>query len=151
MNDVLKPAWILIFVALVGLVAFASIGNGDSLDAGERAEALNDQFACPTCDGQSVAESNAAVAATIRQFIEDEIAAGATDVDIRNALVNSYGTEVLLNPPADGIAILVWVLPVVVLAGGAGVVFSAVGKAGGSANPTAADERLVAELLEDRE
>lgn len=144
-----RASWAFVVVALVGLIAFASLGGDDDQSAGERAEALYDKFACPTCDGQSVAESNAAVAATIREFIRDEVAAGTSDTDIRNALVQGYGTEVLLNPPASGIATLVWVLPVLVLVGGSAVVFNAVSRNNlGSADPTAEDEALVAELLE---
>ncbi len=143
-----RAAWALVVVALVGLIGFASLSGESDVSAGERAEALNDQFACPTCDGQSVAESNAAVARTIRLFIADEIAAGTSDTDIRNALVQSYGTEVLLNPPASGIATLVWVLPVLAIVGGCAVVFSAISRNNlGSADPTADDEALVAELM----
>ena len=145
-----RAAWALVAVALLGLLSFASLDTDNTVDPGERAEALNDLFACPTCDGQSVAESNAGVAATIRQFIRDEIAAGATDTDIRNALVNSYGTEVLLNPPSDGVATLVWMLPVLVLTAGVAVVTVTVRRSSGSADPTAADERLVAELLDQQ-
>jgi cytochrome c-type biogenesis protein CcmH len=133
------------------LLAVATFAGGGAITDGERAEALNDQFACPTCDGQSVAESNAAVAATIRQFIRDEIDAGATDTDIRNALIQAYGTEVLLNPPSSGVATLVWVLPVLVLVGGSAIVVSSVTRnRARSADPSAEDERIVAELRRDR-
>lgn len=146
-----RAAWAFVVIALVGLIGFASLAGTSDVSDGERAEALNDQFACPTCDGQSVAESNAAVAATIRQFIRDEIAAGTSNTDIRNALVQSYGTEVLLNPPSSGIATLVWVLPVLAIVGGAAVVFSAVNRNSGSADPTAEDEALVAELMNEQD
>ncbi|NNE96669.1 MAG: cytochrome c-type biogenesis protein CcmH [Acidimicrobiales bacterium] len=144
-------AWVFIVVSLVALISVASFAGGGAVNDGERAEILNDQFACPTCDGQSVAESNAAVAATIRQFIRDEVAAGSSDTEIRDALVQSYGTEVLLNPPSSGVATLVWVLPVVVLAGGAGIVIASLTRGRTVAAPTAADERLVAELRRERD
>lgn len=147
-----RASWAVVLFALVGLVAFASLSAETDKSPGERAEALYDRFACPTCDGQSVAESNAAVAATIRQFIRDEVAAGTSDTDIRNALVQSYGTEVLLNPPGEGIATLVWVLPILVIVGGSAVVFSAISRnSAGSVDPTSEDEALVAELLESHD
>lgn len=144
-----REAWAVVAVSLVALIGIASFGGSGSITDGERAEALNDQFACPTCDGQSVAESNAASAATIRQFIRDEIAIGASDQEIRDDLVRAYSTEVLLNPPASGIATLVWVLPVLVMVGGSAIVVNAVSqnRGTGSADPTAADEAIVAQLL----
>jgi cytochrome c-type biogenesis protein CcmH len=142
----------LVLVSLVVLLSIATFAGDGSITDGERAESLNDLFACPTCDGQSVAESNAAVAATIRQFIRDEIDAGATDTDIRNALVQAYGTEVLLNPPSTGVATLVWVLPVLVLVGGSAIVASSVTRNRvRSVDPSAEDERIVAELRRDRD
>lgn len=142
-----NEAWVFVLVSLIVLLAIATFGGGGAITDGERAEALNDQFACPTCDGQSVAESNAAVAATIRQFIRDEIDAGATDTEIRDDLVQAYGTEVLLNPPSSGIATLVWVLPVLVLVGGFAIVVSSITRnRTPSVDPTAEDEQIVAEL-----
>jgi cytochrome c-type biogenesis protein CcmH len=142
-----REAWAFVLASLAVLLMIASFGGGGAITDGERAESLNDQFACPTCDGQSVAESNAAVAATIRQFIRDEIDAGATDTDIRNALVQGYGTEVLLNPPSSGVATLVWVLPVLVLVGGSAIVVSSITRnRARSVDPSADDERIVAEL-----
>ena len=146
-----KEAWSFVAVSLVVLLAIASFGGGGAITDGERAEALNEQFACPTCDGQSVSESNAAVAATIRQFIRDEINAGATDTEIRDALVQAYGTEVLLNPPASGVAALVWVLPVLVLVGGSAIVVASITRGRTSSDdPSAEDERIVADLRQDR-
>ncbi|MFW2383318.1 MAG: cytochrome c-type biogenesis protein [Acidimicrobiales bacterium] len=142
-----REAWAFVLVSLIVLLAIATFAGDGAVTDGERAEALNDQFACPTCDGQSVAESNAAVAATIRQFIRDEIDAGATDTDIRNALIDAYGTEVLLNPPSSGVATLVWVLPVLVLVGGSAIVASSITRnRTGSADPSADDKRIVSEL-----
>lgn len=142
-----KGAWAFVLASLIVLLAIATFDSGGAITDGERAESLNDLFACPTCDGQSVAESNAAVAATIRQFIRDEIDAGASDTDIRDALVQAYGTEVLLNPPSGGVATLVWVLPVLVLVGGAAVVASSITRnRAASADPSAEDEQIVAEL-----
>lgn len=142
-----KGAWAFVLASLIVLLAIATFDSGGAITDGERAESLNDLFACPTCDGQSVAESNAAVAATIRQFIRDEINAGASDTDIRDALVQAYGTEVLLNPPSGGVATLVWVLPVLVLVGGAAVVASSITRnRAASADPSAEDEQIVAEL-----
>jgi cytochrome c-type biogenesis protein CcmH/NrfF len=59
------------------------------------------------------------VAATIRQFIANEVADGSSDEEIRNDLLRAYGARVLLTPPAEGLASLLWILPVVLVVGGA--------------------------------
>jgi len=137
-------AWIGIAVAVIALLAVASLETGGTETDGQRIQRLTESFACPECSGESVAESNAAVSATIRQFIADEVTAGATDVEIRDQLVVSYGASVLLNPPADGFAALIWILPVVVAvfaAMGAGLVLSRAGPQA-ERTPTDDDRRL---------
>jgi cytochrome c-type biogenesis protein CcmH len=123
-------AWIGILAAVVALLAVSVLDQGGAETDSERIQRLSESFACPQCSGESVADSNAAVSATIRQFIADEVTAGSTDVEIRDQLVRNYGAAVLLNPPADGFAALVWILPVIVLvfaAMGAGAALSRAG------------------------
>ncbi|MGI9594584.1 MAG: cytochrome c-type biogenesis protein [Acidimicrobiales bacterium] len=117
-------AWIGIGVAAVALLVVAGTEQGGIETDAEQVQRLSESYACPVCSGESVAESNAAVAATIRQFISDEVTAGKSETEIRDELIQSYGVEVLLNPPAEGITTLVWVLPVMF------VVLGAVGVAG---------------------
>ncbi len=128
---VVRPiAWIGLLAATVALLTVASLDTGGVETDAERIQRLNESFACPVCSGESVAESNAAVSTTIRQRIADEVTAGSTDREIRDQLVQAYGVAVLLNPPADGFAALIWILPVVVAvfgAMGAGLAYSRAG------------------------
>lgn len=137
--------WAAVIAAAVGLLVVATIDGGGVETDGERIQRLSDSFACPECRGESVSESNAAVAGTIREYIAEEVADGATDEEIRNDLLRAYGAQVLLTPPAEGFASLVWVLPVVVLAAGAAAVAAVF--ANRTRSPAAvseADRRLVA-------
>lgn len=98
-------------VVAVALALGASRAEGPRSDA-ERAQVIAGTVRCPTCAGQSVASSDAPAAEAIRADIDRRVAAGETDEQIRAAFVASYGDGVLLNPPAGGLAGLVWVLPV---------------------------------------
>jgi cytochrome c-type biogenesis protein CcmH len=139
------PAWIGLLVAALALLTVAAVDGGGLESDAERIQRLNGSYACPQCSGQSVAESNAAVAANIRQFIDDRVTAGADDQQIRDDLVAAYGVEVLLNPPAEGITTLVWVLPVVIVAVGAVLVSGAVvGNRAPMREVSAADRDLLA-------
>jgi cytochrome c-type biogenesis protein CcmH len=107
--------WVAMAVLLVGalFVGITDTGGRRSPEARERDVAAS--VACPTCDGQSVADSDASAARGLRTYIADRIAEGAGDDDIRAELADRYGDEILLTPGRTGLAGLVWILPVVAL------------------------------------
>ncbi len=76
---------------------------------------MSEDFACPTCDGQSVAESNAVVAQEIRREIRRQVDAGASDQEITEILIAGYDESIDLRPRASGLVGLVWMLPVFAL------------------------------------
>lgn len=141
-----SASWLLLGVLAVFLLGVASFDSAGPREGDERIQYLNTIYACPQCDGQSVAESNAAVAATIRDFIRVKVNSGATDQQIRDELVRAYDSSVLLTPPAEGISLLIWVLPVVVVVAGSAFVVSILRRRqGGLRDSTDADEELVAQ------
>ena len=80
---------------------------------GDRARNLAETIACPQCDGQSVADSDSEASKAIRLRIDEQIADGASDAQIRDELAAAYGERVLLTPGRSGVSSLVWALPVV--------------------------------------
>lgn len=137
-------AWVAVLATSLSLLVVAAVDDGGLETDADRIQRLADSYACPECRGQSVAESNAAVAATIRGFISDSVTAGATDREIRDQLVASYQARVLLNPPAEGFASLVWILPVVlVVIGAVGVGAAITGNRGSGRRASDEDRELV--------
>jgi cytochrome c-type biogenesis protein CcmH len=113
-------------LAVVVVVALAVVlwpaGNQSSA---ARAHTLETQLKCPECQGLSVADSQAPTSRAIRADIKRRIAKGQSDAQIRQAYVDDYGESILLTPQDSGISLIVWVLPVLVLALGAtGIVFA---------------------------
>jgi cytochrome c-type biogenesis protein CcmH len=107
--------WLAMLVIVAGaLVIGVTDADGPRTD-GERARDLSASVACPTCDGQSVADSDSSAARNVRTFIERRIADGQTDDQIRDELAARYGEQILLTPGGSGLAGLVWVLPVAAL------------------------------------
>ena len=76
---------------------------------------------CPTC-GTTLELSNAPAANQIREFVRVRIAAGDTKSEIEDKLVAEFGRGVLASPPKEGFDLLAWVLPLLALAVGAGVI-----------------------------
>jgi cytochrome c-type biogenesis protein CcmH len=106
--------WVLLLAAAAGILVFAAVdrssGPGDNA---ERASALAGQFACPVCEGQSIAQSDVPIAREIRREIRTRLDQGQTDDQIRQYLVGQYGENIDLRPKATGVTGLVWIIPVV--------------------------------------
>jgi cytochrome c-type biogenesis protein CcmH len=110
-------------VVIAGVVLAARSGPSNSSAA--RAARLSNELACPVCDGESVADSNAPESRAIRADIAKRIRAGQRDSQIRAAYVERYDEKILLTPSNDGIGIVAWGIPIVALVlGGAGIVFA---------------------------
>jgi cytochrome c-type biogenesis protein CcmH len=77
---------------------------------------------CPVCQGLSIQDSPSGLAREMRGVIRDQIAAGRTPDEVKAYFVSKYGDWVLLAPPARGFNLAVYVLPVLAVLCGAGLV-----------------------------
>lgn len=95
-----------------------------SADSGprDRARELEQQLRCPVCQSVSVADSMSDTAQAMRRGVTEQIAAGRSDRQILNYFRDRYGPWVLLDPPARGSTLLVWLLPMLAGLAGAGAV-----------------------------
>lgn len=111
-----RAVWAAIGLVVVASVSFAVLtGGGGAETPAERTARLAAAVRCPTCEGLSAGESDAKAATAVRAEIGRRVAAGESDEQIRAALVDRYGEEILLTPPASGFGSLVWALPVAAL------------------------------------
>lgn len=76
-----------------------------------RAQALFDDIRCVVCQHEAIADSPASIAADLRGLVRDQIAAGATDEQIRADLVRRYGDFVLFKPPVRIGTLVLWFGP----------------------------------------
>ena len=117
-------------LALFAVLALGAAAAGDPADrlsnpAQEaHARALFRSLRCVVCQSESIDESDAPLARDLRQLVRQQVAAGASDADVKAYLVSRYGEFVLLEPPfSPGNAVL-WLTPFLVVILGAGVVFA---------------------------
>jgi len=94
-----------------------------------RAQVLQKQFRCLVCQGESLDESNAPLAADLRRLIREHIARGETDAEITKYLVARYGDFILMKPPFDEGTYVLWLAPFAVLLLGGGIAFVIVRRA----------------------
>lgn len=108
-------SWLVIAALVIVSLVRAGVTEGSPRTDAERARDIATTLKCPTCRGQSVAESDSPSAAAIRAEIDRRLADGQSPGQIRDAIAASYGEDVQLVPGGSGLAGLVWVLPVVAL------------------------------------
>ena len=110
-----------------------------------RARSLFRELRCVVCQGQSIDESNADLAADLRQIVRGKIVEGESDETIKTFLVDRYGVFVLMRPPMRSDTYLLWFGPVLLLLIGGGMVWAIVGRAkrrGASAGAELASEEF---------
>lgn len=108
-----RLAWLGVLAVGAGALLFGSVDDPPPSTNADRVYGLAQDFACPVCQGQSVAESDVPVAREIRRQIGVWVDEGRTDAYIRDQLVGFYGEDIDYNPAASGITSLVWIIPVV--------------------------------------
>ncbi len=109
--------WVLSIVVIAVALTVAAAGSRAPRTTGERVERLAATIKCPTCAGQSVAQSEAPASRDIRADIQRRVAEGESDDTIRQAMAIRFGPDILLSPSPHGIVGLVWLLPVLAFLG----------------------------------
>lgn len=85
----------------------------------ERYERLSHELRCLMCRSESIADSNAQLAIDLRRQLRELMAAGKSDREILQYMVDRYGDYVLYKPPFVARTILLWSAPILLVLGGA--------------------------------
>ncbi len=154
------------FAHVAGGAFLLGVGQAHAVEPGEvlpdksleqRARGLSAKLRCLVCQNQSIDDSNAPLAKDLRLVVRERLTKGDTDEDVLTYVVARYGEFVLLTPPFKASTLLLWLAPVLCLAGIAYALLRASGAFGGAAGLllagraserlTAEEERRLAELL----
>lgn len=99
----------LLVMALAGAaMAPAAASHAEEAGLRERASALYKQIRCLVCRNESIDESSAPLARDLRLLVDERLAMGDSDEEVKLHLVDRYGEYVLLEPRATGVNILLW-------------------------------------------
>lgn len=80
-----------------------------------RARELSRDLRCLVCRNESIDESNAGLARDLRILVRERISAGDSNDEVIEFVVDRYGEYVLLNPPATGSTVILWIAGPVML------------------------------------
>lgn len=98
-------------------------GNGAGLSGesllDDSVRAIASSLRCPVCQGESIQESPAPLAAEMRGVVREQLAAGRSSDQVKAYFVSKYGEWILLKPQAHGVNLAVYLLPLMLIVGGA--------------------------------
>lgn len=111
------------WIAGVATVALAVV-VGYGLLAGEPSEpdrvaSLGNRIRCPVCQGEPISESSSETARAMMEIVAERVAGGESDGAIIDYFRDRYGEFIVLDPPFRGTTLILWLLPVAALIGGA--------------------------------
>lgn len=106
------------------LIAGAPVLAGDARPMADnpvieaRMLSISEELRCLVCQNETLADSNADLAADLRNEVRELIVSGRSDEEIKRYLVARYGDFVLYKPPVKRTTWLLWFGPFVLLAAG---------------------------------
>jgi len=112
----MKKFWIMLaFVWHIAAFAIDTAPAFDDPSRQARYERLIHELRCLVCRSETIADSNAPLAADLRRGVAEQITAGKTDEDILKFMTDRYGDYVLYTPPVAPRTWLLWGAPVLFL------------------------------------
>lgn len=117
----------------------------------KRAENLGSQLRCLVCQNESIEDSSADLAKDLRKVVRQRIAAGDTDQQVMQWMVDHYGNFIRLNPPFTLTTALLWFMPILALSIGLMVAFVTLRKRKNTVTAALSKEeqKCLNELLKD--
>jgi len=86
-------------------------------------ELINSELRCLVCQNQTIADSNAELAADLRRQVFEMLQQGKSKDDIIQFMTDRYGDFVLYNPPLKTKTALLWLGPIAFLITGLTMIF----------------------------
>lgn len=124
-----RSAMIVILLAIAGAAPAAAESSRPPApyaykqlsDPAKEAEAteLMAELRCLVCQGQSIHDSDAEMAGDMRHLVRTRIEAGESPGQVRSFLIERYGSWVSYQPRFDRDTLVLWLAPLLLLAGGA--------------------------------
>ena len=150
----LGAAGLLLLLAAIAPAALAQDDAASDLppEVEEAALRLDKQLMCPICPGETLNQSQTALAKQMRGAVRQRLLEGESEQEVKEYFVSVYGESVLAEPPRRGFSLTAWLVPAAAAVAGLGalvfVVRSMRRSAGGRATaPEAQPDPALADYL----
>jgi len=116
---------LLILMAGAALAQGADPNNPHDLTPEQLAQAKEIQMAlwCPICQGVRLDACEQKVCQQMRDMIDEMLKEGKGKDEIISEFVDQYGVVILGEPPKQGINLMAWLMPVILVLAGLGFAF----------------------------
>lgn len=74
---------------------------------------------CPVCQGLSIQDSPSELSLQMKDVVRQQLREGKSPEEVKAYFVSKYGEWILLEPKASGANLLVYILPIALVLGGA--------------------------------
>jgi cytochrome c-type biogenesis protein CcmH len=118
-----------------------------------RARVLSQELRCVVCQNQSIDDSNAPLAHDLRVLVRERLTAGDSDAQVLAYVTARYGEFVLLRPRLKPETLVLWLTPLLLIAG-AGLFLLRARRRTASPGPAAPlspqEQQRLAEILREK-
>jgi cytochrome c-type biogenesis protein CcmH len=107
----LRVLLMVVAILLAGLVGHGALVSAaaQTPDLDRQIREIASDLRCPVCENLSVADSPSPLAGEMRAVIRQKLQAGEPRQAIMQYFVDRYGEGILLYPPTQGFALLIWI------------------------------------------
>jgi cytochrome c-type biogenesis protein CcmH len=118
-----------------------------------RARSISQELRCLVCQNQSIDDSNAELARDLRVIVRERLSAGDSDAQVLAFVEKRYGEFVLLRPRLALHTLVLWLTPLLLLAGAAAAIYRRArshNPAAGVAPLSPAEQQRLDELMDKK-
>ena len=116
-RSLVRSAAVTIVTIVLAAIVLAGIAAGPA-EPGSRVDSLTAVIRCPQCHGESIKDSSAPTARTMRLIVAERVDAGETDREVLEYFRGLYGDQAILDPGLSRSTIALWAIPALTLAAG---------------------------------
>lgn len=109
------------FMLAAWSVLYINAERNKTLDV--RVREVASQIKCPVCQGEPVSDAPADMARQMRAKIRQQLQEGKSEQEVFDYFREHYGDDILLTPQSQGFSMLAWLVPILLVLGGCGLVF----------------------------
>jgi cytochrome c-type biogenesis protein CcmH len=109
--------------AALALAAAAQAGQAAEAELDKRVQRVTEELRCLVCQNQTIADSHAELAVSLKKQVRTMLAQGMSDQQAVDFMVQRYGDFVLYRPPLKGATWLLWFGPFLLLLSGLALLF----------------------------
>ncbi len=110
-------------IRLFAVLLFAGVAGAQQLTPADsilevRTAEVASQLRCPVCQGLSIQDSPSELSQQMRAVVKDQLRAGKSPEEVKAYFISKYGEWILLEPKPHGFNVLVYALPMLLVAAG---------------------------------